>query len=379
MLDVIIAGAGPAGSIAAIVLARAGARVLVVDRETFPRDKLCGDTLNPGALRVLDTLGLRGGPLLHAWPLAGMRVTGPGTEVTASYPPGQVGLAVSRRDLDAWLLAEAERAGAKCEQGLAVRRALMSDGRHGDAVRGVVVTPPGRPSAELRLPARLTIAADGRRSILARSLGLSLTSQAPRRWAFGVYATGVPGLASHGEMHIRGKRYIGVAPLSASIANICVVTPPRPAGRTPADVIRAAIAADADLRERLSDVQFVDRVRVLGPLASDVRRPGMCGLLMAGDACGFVDPMTGDGLTIAIRGALLAAGEALRALESGDLAGAPERLDAARRRELGGKLRFNRLVRGLVERPAAVNAASIGARGWPGLVRRAICYAGDAR
>ena len=59
MVDVLIAGAGPAGAVAAIGLARAGARVLLVDRARFPRDKLCGDTLNPGALRILDRLGTR--------------------------------------------------------------------------------------------------------------------------------------------------------------------------------------------------------------------------------------------------------------------------------------------------------------------------------
>ncbi len=70
MLDVIIAGAGPAGTIAALIAARAGARVLVVDRATFPRDKLCGDTLNPGALALLASLDLAGGPLASGsrWP-----------------------------------------------------------------------------------------------------------------------------------------------------------------------------------------------------------------------------------------------------------------------------------------------------------------------
>ena len=58
VIDVLIAGAGPAGAVAATVLARAGARVLVLDRAQFPRPKLCGDTLNPGALAVLQRLGL---------------------------------------------------------------------------------------------------------------------------------------------------------------------------------------------------------------------------------------------------------------------------------------------------------------------------------
>ena len=66
MLDVLIAGAGPAGSVAATLLARAGARVLIVDRETFPRDKLCGDTLNPGVVKLLQSIDLWGGPLATA-------------------------------------------------------------------------------------------------------------------------------------------------------------------------------------------------------------------------------------------------------------------------------------------------------------------------
>src|SRR4029453_12696974 len=104
MLDGLIAGGGPAGSIAALVLARAGARVLVVDRETFPRDKLCGDTLNPGAIRLLASPGLTGVPPETPKPLAGMIVTGGRKRVEARYPGQQAGLALTRTDLDAWLL-----------------------------------------------------------------------------------------------------------------------------------------------------------------------------------------------------------------------------------------------------------------------------------
>src|SRR6476661_1949227 len=85
MIDVLIAGAGPAGSIAATVLARAGARVLVLDRATFPRPKLCGDTLNPGALAVLQRLGLACATGASI-PLAGMIVTGEGgVRVVGAY------------------------------------------------------------------------------------------------------------------------------------------------------------------------------------------------------------------------------------------------------------------------------------------------------
>ena len=71
MVDVLVAGAGPAGCVAAIALARAGARVLLVDRAAFPRDKLCGDTLNPGTLRVLARWGLPDEVEQVSIPLAG--------------------------------------------------------------------------------------------------------------------------------------------------------------------------------------------------------------------------------------------------------------------------------------------------------------------
>src|SRR4029453_16380288 len=143
MLDGLIAGGGPAGSIAALVLARAGARVLVVDRETFPRDKLCGDTLNPGAIRLLASLGLTGGPLETAKPPAGMIVTGGRKSVEARYPGQQAGLALTRTDLDAWLLDQAIAAGARFESGLIARRALL-DGAHGrPLVRGLSLDPRG--------------------------------------------------------------------------------------------------------------------------------------------------------------------------------------------------------------------------------------------
>ncbi len=105
----------------------------------------------------------------------------------------------------------------------------------------------------------------------------------------------------------------------------------------------------------------------------------MAGLLLAGDAAGFVDPMTGDGMHLAMQGGLLAAEETLRTLESGDFVGAPARLADARRARFGSKVRFDRLLRLLVQTPGAVAMASAGARLSPALVQRAIRYAGDVR
>ncbi len=132
MRDVLVVGAGPAGALAAWRLASAGARVTIVDRDAFPRDKLCGDTLNPGAVAFLESLGIQQSPLPAARPLAGMTVSGPRTRIDARYPAGVTGRAILRRHFDAWLLNQAVAAGAQFESGLmARRRRCRARGRRG--------------------------------------------------------------------------------------------------------------------------------------------------------------------------------------------------------------------------------------------------------
>jgi flavin-dependent dehydrogenase len=179
-----------------------------------------------------------------------------------------------------------------------------------------------------------------------------------------------------GEMHIRSGWYMGLAPLAPPLVNVCLVTP-RPQGRNPLDIIRSAIAGDPVLGPRLESASFMTPVRVLGPLAADVSAIGVPGLLLAGDAAGFIDPMTGDGLHLAIQGAQLAANETLRVLETGDAGSAVGRLADARHRQFGGKLRFNRVMRRVVSTPGAVDLASFGAQVLPGAIRSAVRFAGD--
>jgi len=115
---------------------------------------------------------------------------------------------------------------------------------------------------------------------------------------------------------------------------------------------------------------------VLGPLAVDARNASIDGMLLAGDAAGFIDPMTGDGLRFAIRGAELAADAAAEALADG-WSGVQARLARARRAEFAGKWRFNRAVRLMSASPEAVSLAAAGARLAPGVLRRMMVYAGD--
>jgi geranylgeranyl reductase family protein len=377
MFDVIIAGAGPAGAVAATMLARTGMRVLLLDRARFPRDKLCGDTINPGTLALLRRHGLTSRLESRALRIDGMLLTGEGrVSVRAEYRAGRHGWAVQRRDLDAALVAEACAAGARFEEATAVRRPLVESAAGKDRVRGLVIST--RTAGDLRVPAPLVIAADGRHSTLAFALGLAHHPTRPRRWAVGGYFEDVDGLSNVGEMHVRHGHYIGVAPLPSGLANVCFVTSARGGFTDPAALLRDSVARDEQLAPRFERARLVGRPAVIGPLAVDASAGDVAGVLLAGDAAGFIDPMTGDGLRFAVEGALLAARAAVRAFrrpaEQPHLA-----LVRMRRRAFGAKWRFNRCLRTLVSSDVALQLAGRTASVAPSLLRQAVNVAGDVR
>ena len=374
--DVLVVGAGPAGSIAALVLARAGARVRIVDRAMFPRDKLCGDSVNPGTMALVARHGLAAGVESAGLPMRGMLLTGPRGAVEGWYPSGLVGRSLVRRDLDQQLLEHAIAAGARFDAGVRVTAPLVSGTGPDCRVTGVCVA--GGTARELR--ARVVIAADGRQSTLAFGLGLARHPRAPRRWALGAYYAGVSGLGARGEMHVRRHGYLGIAPVPGGLANVCLVVPEsraHAAVRAAPVVLEAAVLADERLRERFRSAERVTPVTILGPLAVETSDAGLPGLLLAGDAAGFVDPMTGDGLRFAIRGGELAADAALEALRGGTLDRAHVALAARRRAEFGSKRAVNRALRALVGVPAGVSCAAVAGRLLPSVFERLIAYAGD--
>jgi menaquinone-9 beta-reductase len=378
MDDVAIAGAGPAGALAATILATAGLRVSIFDRARFPRHKLCGDTLNPGALAVIrrhaDVTSLIEG----SDPIDGMLLTGPdGVRVRGEYGGGVAGRSITRKVLDQWLIDRAVESGATLHEGVVIRDVATAEGR----VAGVITN--GRDGRSLMHPARMVIAADGRRSAIAIGRGLARQPARPRRWAIGAYFSDVAGVTRLGEMHVRRGHYIGVAPVPGGLINTCLVLPhdsgDLPLCR-PADVLDRYLKADPELSARFANARAVAKPTMLGPMAVDASAAGQPGLLLAGDAAGFIDPMTGDGLRFALMGGELAAAIVKEALEGTlPIDRAHRELAARRRAAFQSKWRFNRALRALVSSPASVSAAAVTARVWPSLFGRMIRFAGDCQ
>jgi flavin-dependent dehydrogenase len=241
---------------------------------------------------------------------------------------------------------------------------------------GIIVSRRG--GGEVPLKAPIIIAADGRRSTLAFALDLSSHPLHPRRWAVGAYFDGVSDCCSMGEMHIRSGAYVGVAPLAGGRTNICAVGAPATLAplSEPLRALRAAIDRIAELRDRTARATVIGAPVVLGPLAVEAHSAGIPGLLLAGDASGFVDPMTGDGLRFAVHGGMLAAEAALETLATGK-PDAHVQLTSRMRAAFGTKRRFNRFLRRVVDSPAAVRLAAACASFAPAYVESRVALAGD--
>ena len=207
MTDVVICGAGPAGTMAAVILARAGVARPVARSRAVPARKALWRYAQPrrarGARPSRPARGRRGAPSPSpAW----SSPTRTGVRVEGAYGDAITGRSLPRTVLDLALLRAAAAAGAAIDEGQLVRAPRRQGGR----VTGVLVA--GRNGADLPLEATLTIAADGASSRLARALSLAHHARRPRRWAAGAYFDDVAGMSGYGEMHVRPQAATSASP-----------------------------------------------------------------------------------------------------------------------------------------------------------------------
>ena len=216
--------------------------------------------------------------------------------------------------------------------------------------------------------------------MVSLALGLARHPRRPRRWAIGAYFEGVSGLTTLGEMHVRRGHYIGVAPVPGGLANACLVVPEWQPGadRSPEAALERPLGSDPQLSRDFHGTPRDDRRAMLGPLAVETTGAGLRGLLLAGDAAGFIDPMTGDGLRLAMRGGELAAAAALEALRARQQTSAPRRLaGAAGSVSSAPSCASIALLRSLGGEAGGVSAAALISPMAPSILQRLIGYAGD--
>jgi len=396
-VDVLVVGGGPAGSATSALLARRGWRVALIDRAVFPRLKPCGDYVNPGCDEVFERLGVRDAVAASAAPMRGMRLITPEGRTVALPFPRRTGWSIERARLDHVLLQHAARAGVAVRDGC---RLLALDPRS-PAV--AVTVEHGR--RRDRYLARLVVGADGLRSAVARAAGLH-SAVRRGRYTVGAYLEGLTGhrdgglpdwgvdgaaaggavaaprsgrAPGWGEIHLRPGGYCGIAHLPDGLANVTIAVP-RAAVRAWRGNIEAGYWAWLHecpaLRDRLGRARRVAPFTAVGPLGYHRRAIGQGRVLLVGDSAAHADPITGQGVYLAVRGAELCAGAAGDALER---AGLPSlRAYAyARWREFAPVFAASRLAQALAFRPRMVRRAAAQLARHPDLRTRFIGVVGN--
>ena len=333
--DVAIVGAGPAGSACAASCAAAGLRTLLLDRARFPREKVCGDCLNPACWPIFDRLGVSDAVLAlpHAR-LQSVEFIGlDGRTIALPLPPAERGeIAVSRALLDDVLLRRAAALGAEVRQGATVTG----------------VAPEWRiETSEDNFTARHLVAADGRNSTVARLLGLQPPATRDRV-GLQTHAPDRVGFAGKVALQFLPRGYAGIADIGDSRLNLCLV----------------ARSAHLDELKGWAADRFAlppdQGWRSMTPLTRRAIPPVHGSLLLVGDAARVVEPFTGEGISYALTSGTLAA-ECI-------ITDRLDRYAAAHAALYRGRLWVNRLAKAAVLSPKLSSAMLSVARLRPSLL-----------
>lgn len=358
--DVAVIGAGVSGAIAARQLARAGLAVLLIDKARFPRRKVCGGCLNAAALALLARIGLGSLPWqLGAQSIRQIRLASSGRRVQL---PLEGGAAISREALDTALVDEAVAAGACFLSGVTARI-----GKYGNAIREVELSGPGN---KFTVAAHAVVIASGLHGEKLADDGLLRPVPiAGSRIGAGVILESASAEFAPGtiRMAVGASGYVGSVLVESRRLCIAAALDPRSLSASGGLAeTAAAIVAQAGLPWPVgaSAIQWM----AVPPLTRRPRR--VCGrrLFLVGDAAGYVEPFTGDGMAWAIMSACAAA-PLICSVVSNQLD--PEGGDWSRthRRLLGRQMAACGMVSRLLRRPRLVRAAITGLAWIPALAR----------
>lgn len=364
--EVVIVGAGPAGSALAILLAQRDISTVVLDRSTFPRPKPCGECINPGAVAALERLGVLDAVLqrqpsrISGWALA---TEGGATARGCFDPSAPHGLAMPRSVLDAELVTQVRGHGVRVLEhtkvtGVSLPRPGTNDPVSVEAVTGGKGGEPTRAVWN----ARLVVGADGLRSVVARRLGLVRRRPRIRKISLTCRLHGTGPARDVGTQYFTRWGTIGLAPVHARepLWNGTVVVYADRVGRgravsaNPTRWFRDAFR-QAPFRWDDGQPQIVGGPWTSGPFDCPTTGAVADGAVLIGDAAGYFDPLTGQGMFRAFRSAELAAPVIARAVRSGRAAAAATDLrdyERALHRAVRPTRRLQQAIEIMMSRPA---------------------------
>ncbi len=324
--DLVIVGAGPAGAVATLYAKRAGLSVCLLDKETFPRDKICGDALSGKAVTILRELDLfkpigdLPGAEIHTVTFGSPDKTCVDIDLTrSSRQDFLTGFVIRREILDHFLFQRAQQVADQTIEGFTVQDIL----KEGDTVVGISGKTESGESQEIR--GKVVLGADGFSSVVARKLGLY--SHDPQHWivALRCYYKDVKGLTDQIELHYVDEvipGYFWIFPLEEGYANVGIGMLHEYIKRENIDLKVAldnAINSDA-FSDRFADAQPTEEPIGWNLPAGSKHRPNHGnGFMLLGDAAGLIDPFTGEGIGNAFYSAKFGVETAQAAIDADDV------------------------------------------------------------
>jgi flavin-dependent dehydrogenase len=305
--DVIVVGAGVAGAASTILLGEEGYRVLLLDRAVFPRHKTCGEGIMPEGVRILASMGLLQAMYdAGAGKVRGLRFRSQGgVWAEADFPTvdGEPAFSVviRRYELDDLLVQRAASLPTvTVREGFCVAEAVYEDG----AIRGVASHPADQEGKRETLRAPLTLGCDGMRSLFHNRYGITRTVRSRQRWGIAGHLRGVDGLRPYIEVLFEDDHEIYLAPLADGLVLVAILLEKKAMGAFRKDLpssYHEFLKAAPGLGPRVQDSELVPPVGARGPLGFTVEPLSLPGLVLIGDSAGFIDPITGEGMTLALK------------------------------------------------------------------------------
>jgi flavin-dependent dehydrogenase len=350
--DVIIAGAGPAGSSAAIHLARNNQRVLLVEQKKFPRAKLCGEFISPECRRHFDILGVADA-MTNSDPASITETVfysarGHHVTIPSSWFGGRPALGLSRAVMDDVLLKQAQACGVEVIEGATITEPILDN----NIVRGITLKINGD---EQHHTAPLTIDATGRARILTRKLHAGERKSKAKLIAFKAHLRNTRVASGACEIYFYRDGYGGLSSIEGDVSNLCFIISAEQVKRhhsNPDLVMRELVMKNYRAAYTLEHAQPASEWLSASWERFGRQQPSPAkGLLAIGDAAAFIDPFTGSGMLLAFESGELVANVISRHKEELDASSLAADYTAEYLRKFDSRLRISGWLRRAAFKP----------------------------